>query len=393
MENAKTKLGIFGLWRGSSFISIMQNMPDATLHAICDRDEERLARAAEKAGPDVIPCRNFDELLESGIDAVMLCNYFHEHAAYAIRAMQRGIAVLSECTAGATLRDCVELCEAVEATGGKYMLAENYPFTAAQLEFARVCREGTLGPILYAEGEYNHTGTRETLADLTPGKYHWRAWLPRTYYVTHALGPLMHATGHMPTQVSAFAVPSDVLAGYDDIRHNHDAFAMMTCLTDGGALFRFTGCAHMGSASGYRIAGEYGSVETGRTLGGKVNLTYHSWTVPEGMRQTQTYTPTWETNGELAEKAGHGGGDFWTVYHFLRYIRDGVEPFFDVYRACAMSAVAIYGWRSCLENGRVYPIPDFRDKAARDAIRDDTLTPFPDENGNVTLPCATRKLN
>ena len=55
-----------------------------------------------------------------------------------------------------------------------------------------------------------------------------------------------------------------------------------------------------------------------------------------------------------------------------------------------MSAVAIYGWRSCLENGRVYNIPDFRDKAQRDAVRNDDLTPFPDENGNnITLPCHT----
>ena len=56
-----------------------------------------------------------------------------------------------------------------------------------------------------------------------------------------------------------------------------------------------------------------------------------------------------------------------------------------------MSAVAILGWRSCMENGKVYPIPDFRDKAQRNAWRNDDLTPFPDENGNVTLPCATGK--
>ena len=381
------KLGIFGLWRGGSFIHIIQELENATVYAICDRDENKVTEAL-KLCPDAKVCADFDELLDSGIEAILLCNYFHQHASYAIRAMKRGIHVFSECTAGATMKECVELCEAVEETGCKYMLAENYPFSAALLEAKRLTDAGDFGRILYAEGEYNHSGPREMLQSLTPERYHWRAWLPRTYYVTHSLGPLMHITGQMPIQVSAFAVHSDVLEQYDDFRHNYDAFAMMNCMTDGGALFRFTGCAHMGSPSGYRIVGEYGSAETGRTLGGNLNVTYHSWTTPEGKPSSETYAPAWHANGELAEKAGHGGGDFWTVYNFVEYVLNGVEPFFDVYRGCCMSAVAILGWRSCLENGKVYAIPDFKDKAQRDAWRDDDLTPFPDENGNVTLPCA-----
>jgi predicted dehydrogenase len=383
----KLKIGIFGLWRGGSFIHIINSLENATVYAVCDKDGSKVAEAL-KLCPDAKVCADFDELLDSGIEAVLLCNYFHQHASYAIRAMKRGIHVFSECTAGATMKECVELCEAVEETGCKYMLAENYPFSAALLEAKRLTDAGDFGRILYAEGEYNHSGPREMLQSLTPEKYHWRAWLPRTYYVTHSLGPLMHMTGQMPVQVSAFAVHSDVLEQYDDFRHNYDAFAMMNCMTDGGALFRFTGCAHMGSPSGYRVVGEYGSAETGRTLGGNLNVTYHSWTTPEGKPSSETYAPAWPANSELAEKAGHGGGDFWTVYNFVEYVLNGVEPFFDVYRGCCMSAVAILGWRSCLENGKVYAIPDFKDKAQRDAWRDDDLTPFPDENGNVTLPCA-----
>ncbi len=385
------KLGIFGLWRGSSFISIINALDNAEVTAICDIKEDRMEEVAKSCPPGVKQCKNFDELLDAGIDGVLICNYFHEHAEYAIQAMKRGIHVFSECTSAVTLRDCVRLCETVEETGAKYMLAENYPFTAALLDIKHVYEGGTLGPVLYAEGEYNHTGTRADLEGLTPGKYHWRGWMPRTYYVTHSLGPLMHVTGQMPIQVNAFAVHSDVLEQYDDFRHNYDAFAMMNCITDGGALFRFTGCAHMGSPSGYRFAGEYGSAETGRTLGGNVNLTYHHWCTPEGKPGSETYAPTWHENGELAEKAGHGGGDFWTVYNFVEYILHDVEPFFNVYRGCCMSAVAILAWRSCLENGKTYPIPDFTDKASRDTVRDDILTPFPDENGNVTLPCALPK--
>ena len=388
MKTGTIELGIFGLWRGGAFAPIIRMIDDAKLIAICDKDEARVNEIIQ-SDPDVKVCADFDELLDSGIDGVILANYFPEHAEYAIRAMKRGVHVFSECTAAVTMKDCVRLCETVEETGAKYMLAENYPFSAALLEFKRLNDEGTMGRVLYAEGEYNHTGSRDELKHLTPHPYHWRAWMPRTYYLTHSLGPLMHVTGQMPVQVSAFAVHSDVLEQYNDFRHNTDAFAMMNCITDGGALFRFTGCAHMGTPSGgYRIAGEYGGCETGRTLGGQVHLFYHGWCTPEGKESSHTYTPDWPENGELAGKAGHGGGDFWTVYNFVRYIKDDVEPFFDVYRGCCMSAVAILGWRSCLENGKTYAIPDFRDKAARDAWRDDDLTPFPDENGHATLPPA-----
>lgn len=383
---AKLKVGIFGLWRGAAYIGLFQKMEEVEVTALCDQDEQRLKEAAKGCGPDVKCYREFDQMLDGGIDAVVLCNYFHQHASYAIRAMERGVDVLSECTAAATLSDCVKLCEAVERTGRRYMLGENYPFTAPLREFARLCRGGTLGKILYAEGEYNHTDTREGLQHLTPGEHHWRAWLPRTYYLTHSLGPLMHATGQMPVQVSAFAVHSDLLQSYDDFRHNYDALAMMNCLTDGGALFRFSGCTAMASHSGYRVVGENGCCETGRAVGGQVHLTYQCWAIPEGKCESQTYAPNLPDAGK---NAGHGGGDYWVAHHFVRHLLDGEMPFFDVYRGCAMSAAGILGWRSCLENGKTYAIPDFRDPAQRAACAGDDLTPFPDEEGRVTLPCAT----
>ena len=381
----KLKIGVFGLWRGMEYVRQFHAHLDTEIWAVCDSDEKRVAEAAGHCGNQIRTYKTYDELLESGVDAVVLCNYFNEHAPAAIKAMAHGIDVLSECTAGSTLRECVELVEAVERTGRKYMLAENYPFSRPMREITNLVKGGTLGRILYAEGEYNHTATREDLIALTPGKTHWRAYMPRTYYCTHALGPLMYATGEMPVSVSAYAVHSDVLYEYNDVRHNYDAIGMMNCITDDGALFRFTGCTAMGSRSGYRIVGENGSAETGRAAGDQVYLTYQPWLIPEGKCVSQLYAPNVP---EPANGAGHGGGDYFVATHFVNYLKGEEEAFFDVYRSAAMSAVGILGWRSCLENGKPYRIPDFRDPAQREPLREDALSPFPDENGNVTLPCA-----
>ena len=43
-------------------------------------------------------------------------------------ALKKGIAVFSETIPAVTLKECVELCRAVEETNALYMLAENYPY-------------------------------------------------------------------------------------------------------------------------------------------------------------------------------------------------------------------------------------------------------------------------
>ncbi len=393
---ADIRIGVFGAWRGNSYIDLISAEPRVTLVAICDKN---IGSMTDRENfKNVALFDNFDDFLTEGkklgMNAVFLANYFHQHAPFAIRAMEAGMDVISECTAAGTLKECVELVEAVERTGRKYMLAENYPFMTMNLKMEQLVQSGKLGSLVYAEGEYNHSGNNAELANLTPGKYHWRAWLPRTYYVTHAMGPLMYMTRSMPKYVSARAAHSDLLYELRDWRHNYDAAGIMFCEMDNGMIARFTGCTAMASDySRYRICGDRASVESGGNVGADaVRLFYFPHTKPEGVDQC-TIVPAdlaeFGEKGVLAKKAGHGGGDYWIVQRMIDYFTEGADPFFDVYRAAAMSATAILGWRSCLNHGENFRIPDFRIPAERDAVRNDDLTPFPDENGEgKTLPSA-----
>ena len=163
---------------------------------------------------------------------------------------------------------------------------------------------------------------------------------------------------------------------------------------DNGMIARCTGCTAMASDySRYRIAGDRAGVEWGGYIpDGKVRRFYFGHTTPEGGEQISLLDADlseFGEDGEKAARAGHGGGDYWIVQEMKDCFIRGKEPFFDVYRAVAMSAVGILGWRSCLNHGENIKIPDFRNKEERDAVRDDRLTPFPDQDGNgITLPCA-----
>ena len=46
-----------------------------------------------------------------------------------------------------------------------------------------------------------------------------------------------------------------------------------------------------------------------------------------------------------AARAGHGGGDFFTSYHFAEAICTGEPPYLDVYRGIDMSIAGIQAWR------------------------------------------------
>ena len=146
---------------------------------------------------------DYDEFLGHDMDAVILANYFHQHAPFAIQALEAGHHVMSECAAAKTLGEAVELCRAVEKSGKVYMFAENCAFTSAIVELRRLYQKGEIGRVTYAEGEYNHAFEPRARLSISPGVRHWRQWIPPTYYNTHALGPLMYVTDTRPVQVNA----------------------------------------------------------------------------------------------------------------------------------------------------------------------------------------------
>jgi len=55
------------------------------LVALCDRWEEKLQEAGKRYG--VATYSEYDKFLEHDMDAVVLANYFHEHATFAIKAL------------------------------------------------------------------------------------------------------------------------------------------------------------------------------------------------------------------------------------------------------------------------------------------------------------------
>jgi predicted dehydrogenase len=371
------RVGVVGVGRGSSFASGATDLVGMKLVALCDTWEEKLTEAGKRY--DVATYTDYDKFLEHDMDAVVLANYFHEHAPFAVKALEAGKHVMSECTCNATLAEGVALCRAVEKSGKIYMLAENYPYTKFNMEMRRLYQTGEIGRVTYAEGEYNHPIEPRTLNQLSPGLNHWRNWLPSTYYCTHALAPLMYITDTMPTMVNGLSITAPEVT--DSLPRVNDPGSVILCRMDNGAVFRLFGLWLPGHSNWYRVHGVHGAMEITRGPGyfgpGQVRVWHDEWDCPPGTPVERTYLPDWPEHGDLADRAGHGGGDFWTNFEFANAIRSGRQPFLDVYRGVTMSSVGILAWKSALQDGAPFDMPNFRDEASRQAYEDDHWSPFP----------------
>ncbi len=386
-KNAKPiRVGVIGVGRGQSFALGATDLVGMKLVALCDTWKDKLDEAGKKYG--VSTYTDYDKFLEHDMDAVVLANYFHQHAPFAIKALDAGLHVMSECAACHTMAEGVALARAVERSKRIYMFAENYPYAAYNQEMRRLYLEGRVGKFVYGEGEYIHPDTAEVKMARSCGYNHWRNWSPWIYYCTHAIAPVMFITDTMPVSVSTFVVPYD----FDDptiamTARRYDTGAALMLKMDNGAIVKALQGCFRGHGNFVRIHGNHGLMENCRT-GNRSHLRVwrEPWEKNPGEPIEQIYSPDFPAHHDLAMKAGHGGGDFFTNFHFAEAIRSGRQPYLDVYRGLAMSMCGIQGWRSALAGSAPMEVPDFRKESVRKKYENDGFSPDPTRQGHV--PCS-----
>ena len=389
----KLKVGVFGLRRGTAIAEPAVLSEKGYIHAVCDYDETTYELVEKCTCEDTKYFKDFDEFIESGLDVVILANYFHEHAKFAIKALEKGIHVYSETLPAVTLADCVKLCRAAEKSNAKYMIAENCAYFGTVRKMEEIYKNKTLGGAVYCEGEYVHPMPHDGYKVITPDAKHWRALMPSGYYSTHALAPIMQITGEVPVAVNALSIYSDEVRIEREEEPTKDVASIMLCTMSDGSIARVTGwCKFGGHGLWYRMNCGKGSLESVRGDDYKVRLFYNDWEIPEGMEQETFYDAEYPFDKDRASQSGHFGGDYYAIYDFLDCVQNDREPFLDVYKSATMTATAIFGWRSSLNDGIQYEIPDFRNEAERAVYENDTWSPFPDENGETNFPCTKYQL-
>ena len=384
----KIKVGVIGAGRGKDLFERGELIPNAEFVAMCDKWEVGLEPFKGKCATYT----DFDEFLKHDMDAVVLANYAHEHAPFAIKAMKAGKHVFSEVLPFNTLKEGVELIEAIEETGKIYAYGENYCYRKAPYEMRKLYREGKLGEFEYGEGEYIHNCESIWPQIAYGDKGHWRNNGYSTFYCTHSLGPIIHITGLRPVSVVGF----EPVLNERNVRMGCRAaqFGVEMVTLENGAIVKSTHGGLYKDSVWYSIYCAKGSAESSREAvenDGAVRI-YTNIDSESGAYdgQWQTYKPEFG-HDEVASKAGHGGSDFYSIYHFVEYLSGNENAdIIDVYEAADMFLPGIFAYRSILAGGVPMEIPNFREKAERDKWRNDIACTFPEKAGDMALPtCKT----
>lgn len=367
------RVAVFGLGRGAYLATVAAAMEGVRVVAGCDAHPTRLARFRERF-PEATIVPTYEDLLALPVDALILASFCPDHAPQAIRALEAGVHVLSEVTAFHTPAQGVALVEAVERTGLTYMMAENACFRPRAFEAARLLREGDLGQFVYGECEYIHD-IRRLMRNPDGTPHAWRSWLPPLYYATHPLGEMLHILG-----ARAATATGHTLGGLmEDTLTPVDWGTMTLLLEDGGIVQVKTSFAAARDSQWLSIYGTRAVVESDRR-GDPNRIHVRAEGAPLSDREI-SYLPRFPLHAAEAARTGHGGADYYAVYHFLQALREGTRPAIDVYRAADFTLPGIMAHRSALQGGVPVSVPDLRDPAARDRYRADDAGPSPSNRG------------
>ncbi|MAF10147.1 hypothetical protein CMK11_06810 [Candidatus Poribacteria bacterium] len=358
------RVGIVGAPRGRGSISALRAVTEVEVAALCDINADTLAAAAD-ANDVAGRFTDYEAMLDSGVDMVIVATPMHLHAPQAVAALERGIHVMSEVTAAVTVEQCVELRDAVLASSAKYMMAENYCYRRENVLVRSLVEHGMFGEIYFGEGEYIHDV--KALHHTADGKPTWRYYdqvgKRGCTYGTHSLGPVLQWFGERVVSVSCMGTGART-----DPEHPMDDTVLMNCVTESGALIKIrldmmSNRPHV--MDYYSLQGTKGCYEAPRGFGGKHKV----WLEDRG--DGVEWRSLWDLSDEFmpeiwkdppaeAKRAGHGGGDYYTVREFVDAILNDTDPPIDIWDTLDFTLPGLISEQSILQDGALLPVPDPR---------------------------------
>ncbi|UOQ90888.1 Gfo/Idh/MocA family oxidoreductase [Agromyces endophyticus] len=344
--------------------------------AVCDLSE-RSREEARAALPEASVTSSIDELLASGVDAVMVLTPDHQHAPVAIAALEAGVPVFCEKPLAVTVEDADAILETARRTGTRLYVGHNMRHMSVVLLMRRLILEGRIG-------EVKAIWCRHFVGN--GGDFYFKDWHAEREKTTglllqkgaHDLDVIHWLAGAYTTDVQAMGS----LSVYGDIDDRRDRsgermrdwfsldnwpptaqtglnpvidvedISMVNMRLGNGVLASYQQCHFTPDYwRNYTVIGTEGRIENfGDVSGSEVGL----WN-----RRHQGAAPADETFivPESPEDVGHDGADALLVAEFLRFVRDGGLTETSPVAAREAVAVGIRATESLRGSGETLEVP------------------------------------
>lgn len=333
------QVGLIGFGNRALLGALVDEHPRARVSAICDTDPDLLG-AARSRYPDAFVTDDLEQLLGSGVDAVMVLTPDHTHERIAVAALQHGVSVFCEKPLAITTQGSDRILAAAVENEARLYVGHNMRHFPMVRTMRRLIQEGAVGEVLAVwcrhfvghGGDFYfkdwHAERRNTTGLLLQkGAHdldviHWLAGAP-TARVT-AMGKLaLYGDGERsgdPRQRASDVAEPEL---WPPRRHARlhpvidvEDISMMLMELRNGVLASYEQCHFTPDYwRNYTVIGSEGRLENvGDTEDGEVRL----WN-----RRHAGYAEADAVFGFTAGEGTHGGADSELVAEFVDYALDG----------------------------------------------------------------------
>ncbi len=400
----QVRLGFIGTGlRGRNHIEQALFRDDVLIPAICDTDADALAQAnalIEKTGRKraEVYTGSADAYLKmlqrDDLDGVIIATPWEWHTPMAVATMKAKKYAGVEVSATVTLQESWDLVNTSEKTGMPCMILENVCYRRDVLAVLNMVRKGMFGEMTYAHCGYQHDlrevkfndgkkayggGVEFGAKGYSEARWRTQHSVDRNgdLYPTHGLGPVAHwldiNRGNRFVSLTSTATKSRGLHKHivDKGGPNHPNAQVNFKLGD--VVTTVVQCANGENiviihdtnsprpySLGFRAQGTEGiwMDDNDMIYLEQKSPKPHTWE-PFKKYQDEFDHPLWKTHAETADKAGHGGIDFFVIRAFIESIKTQTPPPIDVYDAAVWSAISPLSEASIAGGGKPMEIPDF----------------------------------
>jgi myo-inositol 2-dehydrogenase/D-chiro-inositol 1-dehydrogenase len=175
---------------------VAEELPGARLQVVCDMDAERAREVADAYGAHDVDANPACVAARPDVDAVIIASPDFTHAPLSLSCIRAGKRVLCEKPLSQSSKECVEIMQAEEAAGAKFiMLGFMRRFDQSYVEMKRAMKDGALGRALMMHNFHRNVAT--PAADFTGA-------MAITNSAPHEFDVVRHVLGTEYVSISAF---------------------------------------------------------------------------------------------------------------------------------------------------------------------------------------------
>jgi predicted dehydrogenase len=208
---------MIGLGFGAEFIPIYQAHPNASVTAICRRNDAELHKVGDQFEIEKRYTSYDDVLADPQIDFVHINSPIPDHAWMSLKALDAGKHVMCTVPMATTIDECQQIVEKAKETGLKYMMAETVVYSREFLFIKEMYDKGELGKIQHVAASHPQ--------DMDGWPSYWEEMIPM-HYATHVVSPCLGLVNGLAEYVSCFGSGT---VREDIARKSDNQFAVESC--------------------------------------------------------------------------------------------------------------------------------------------------------------------